>query len=121
MAMGGNEHRQVARDSLFLQADLRVDGISGDHRVRIRNVSAGGLMAEGGPAVQRGMLVWVHLRNIGWVEGTIAWVQDNRCGVAFRAEIDPKLARAPVTQGEGAPRYVRPPLPTRPAGQLRKV
>ncbi len=42
MAMGGNEYRQVARDSLFLQADLRIDGVGGDHRVRIRNVSAGG-------------------------------------------------------------------------------
>ncbi len=78
-------------------------------------------MADGGPAVQRGAVVWVQLRNIGWVEGTVAWVQDNRCGIAFRDEIDPKLARAPVGQGEGTPRYVRPPLATIEPSQLRKI
>ncbi len=120
-AMGGNEHRQIVRDSLFLLADLRVDGVSGDHKIRVRNVSAGGLMADGGPAVQRGAVVWIHLRNIGWVEGTVAWVQDNRCGVAFRDEIDPKLARAPVGQGESTPRFVRPPLAAVQQSQLRKI
>ncbi|MDT9013705.1 PilZ domain-containing protein [Novosphingobium sp. APW14] len=109
------------RDSLFLLADLRIDGVSGDHKIRVRNVSAGGLMADGGPAVQRGAVVWVQLRNIGWVEGTVAWVQDNRCGIAFRDEIDPKLARAPVGQGESTPRYVRPPLATIEPSQLRKI
>ncbi len=120
-AMGGNEHRQIVRDSLFLMADLRVDGVGGDHKVRVRNVSAGGLMAEGGPAVRRGALVWIHLRNIGWVEGAIAWVQENRCGIAFRSEIDPKLARAPVAQGERTPRYVRPAIAAVEPSQLRKI
>lgn len=107
--MGGNEHRQIVRDSLFLMADLRIDGVSGDHKVRVRNVSAGGLMADGGPAVQRGARVWVQLRKTGWVEGTIAWVQDNRCGIAFREEIDPKLARAPITVRK-RPQRIAPPL-----------
>jgi len=120
-AMGGNEHRQIVRDSLFLLADMRIDGIGGDHRIRVRNVSAGGLMADGGPVVQRGALVWIQLRNIGWVEGTVAWVQENRCGVAFREEIDPKLARAPVTHGEGPPRHVRTPLVAVDQSQLRKI
>ena len=120
-AMGGNEHRQIVRDSLFLLAEMRVDGVSGDHKVRVRNVSAGGLMADGGPSVQRGELVWVQLRNIGWVEGTVAWVQDNRCGVAFRDEIDPKLARTPASQGEGVPRFVRPPLAAVDQSLLRKI
>jgi hypothetical protein len=119
--MGENEHRQIVRDSLFLMADLRIDGISEDHKVRVRNVSAGGLMADGGPAVERGALVWVQLRNIGWVEGAVAWVQDNRCGIAFREEIDPKLARAPVIPGESTPRYVRPPLAAAEQSHLRKV
>lgn len=120
--MGANEHRQIARDSLFLAADLRIDGVEGEHKVRVRNLSAGGLMAEGGPLVQRGFLVWINLRNIGWVEGSVAWVQDNRYGIAFRNEIDPKLARAPVTTGEGPPRFVRPPLPIgTDFGTLRKV
>lgn len=120
--MGGNEHRQIARDSLFLMAELRIDGIEGDHKVRVRNLSSGGMMAEGGPFVQRGVMVWVQLRNIGWVEGTVAWVQDSRTGIAFRDEIDPKLARAPLAStAEAAPRFVRPPLMQVEPGAVRKV
>lgn len=120
--MGGNEHRQIARDSLFLSAELRIDGIEGEHKVRVRNLSAGGLMADGGPLVQRGVLVWVNLRNIGWVEGSVAWVQDSRYGIAFRHDIDPKQARAPISVGEGPPRYVRRPLSYGgELGALRKI
>lgn len=95
--MGDNEHRQIARDSLFVMAELRVDGLPGEHRVRVRNLSAGGLMAECPLAVQRGQMVMIKLRNLGWVEGSVAWVQDSRFGIAFRTEIDPKIARAPAT------------------------
>lgn len=90
------ETRQVNRDSLFLLAHLRVDGQDTVHRVKVRNLSAGGMMAEGDAKVMRGSLVGVELRNIGWVDGTVAWKQDNRFGVAFVDEIDPMKARAPV-------------------------
>lgn len=88
---------QVDRDSLFLLAQLRVDGRDEISRVKVRNLSAGGMMAEGDVKVIRGALVEVELRNLGWVEGTVAWKQDNRFGIAFVDEIDPKRARAPVT------------------------
>lgn len=94
--MGNNEHRQIARDSLFVMAELRVDGLPGEHRVRVRNLSAGGMMAEGPLVVQRGQMITIKLRNLGWVEGSVAWVQDSRFGIAFRTEIDPKIARAPA-------------------------
>jgi hypothetical protein len=120
--MSGDEHRHLSRDSLFLLCELRIDGVEGEHKVRVRNLSSGGLMADGGPGIQRGALVWVNLRNVGWVEGTVAWVQDNRCGIAFRDEIDPKLARAQLGGPEAAPRYVRPPLhQPRDLGGLRKI
>lgn len=119
--MGGNEHRQIERDSLFLMAEMRLDRGGADHKVRVRNVSAGGLMADGGPLVQPGEPVWIQLRNIGWVQGTVAWVQDSRCGIAFHEEIDPKLARAPIVVGEGTPRFVRPPLAAADTRLLRKV
>ena len=95
--MGDNEHRQIARDSLFVMAELRVDGLPGEHRVRVRNLSAGGLMAEGPLPVQPGQMVTISLRNLGWVEGLVAWVQDSRFGIAFRKDIDPKIARAPAS------------------------
>lgn len=106
--MNEGENRQIARDSLFLMADMRIDGIEGEHKIRVRNLSAGGMMGEGHVHVVRGTVIEVNIRNLGWVEGSVAWVQESRFGVAFREDIDPKLARAPVGLGEDpAPRYVR--------------
>lgn len=119
--MSDSDHRQIGRDSLFVLAELRVDGLEGEQRMRVRNLSAGGLMAEGPLKVLRGQLVWVNLRNIGWTEGSVAWVQDNRFGIAFRDEIDPRTARAPVAAGEATPRFVRPPLAQLDPGELRKI
>ncbi|MDP3907854.1 PilZ domain-containing protein [Novosphingobium sp.] len=119
--MSDNEHRQLARDSLFVMAELRIDGVGGEQRIRVRNLSSGGLMAEGDIRVQRGQLVWIKVRNIGWVEGSVAWVQDNRFGIAFREEIDPKVARAPMVAGEGTPRFVKPAMTFAPVGELRKI
>jgi hypothetical protein len=102
------ENRQIARDSLFLMADLRIDGLDGEYRIKVRNLSAGGMMGEGGVQVVRGTPVSANIRNIGWVPGTIAWVQENRFGVAFIEEIDPKLARAAVTpESDDKPNFVR--------------
>lgn len=115
------EHRQIERDSLFVMADFRIDGIPGEHRIKVRNLSAGGLMGEGPVRVARGAVAYVNIRNIGWTEGTVAWVQDNRFGMAFRDEIDPKLARAPVGTGQHTPRYVRTPLDAFKQDRLHKV
>lgn len=94
------EQRQIARDSLFVMADMRLDGSEEVHRIKMRNLSAGGMMGEGPVRVARDTVIQVEIRNIGWVEGLIAWVQGNRFGIAFREEIDPKLARPALgTQG----------------------
>lgn len=87
--------RQVTRDSLFLLAQLRVVGQDGAHRIKVRNLSAGGMMAEGKVKVMRGSSVAVELRNLGWIEGSVAWKQDNRFGIAFAEAIDPAAARGP--------------------------
>jgi hypothetical protein len=94
--MSNVDTRQVTRDSLFLLAQLRVVGDGPEHRVKVRNLSAGGAMAEGEVKVVRGASVLLELRNIGWVEGSVAWKQDNRFGIAFTDEIDPLLVRSPV-------------------------
>ena len=121
--MANVETRQVERDSLLLIAQVRIDGGEGEYRVKVRNLSAGGMMAEGSVPVSRGALVSVGLRNIGWVEGTVAWKQDDRFGIAFVEEIDPKVARAPVVAGApdlSSPRFTRPPLDVHTAN-LRKI
>jgi len=109
--MSNVETRQVNRDSLFLLAQIRVDGQEATHSVKVRNLSAGGMMAEGDVKVMRGSLVAIELRNIGWIEGSVAWKQDNRFGIAFVDEIDPRVVRAPATTPEAAeftqPRFTR--------------
>lgn len=98
--MTGVETRSVARDSLFLLADIRVEQNAEPHRVRVRNLSDGGMMGEGHLRVQRGHRLTIELRNIGTIGGTVAWVQDNRFGIAFDEEIDSQRARRPLQAGE---------------------
>ena len=108
--MSNVDTRQVNRDSLFLLAQLRVDGQDAVYRVKVRNLSAGGMMAEGEAKVTRGALLMVELRNIGWVEGSVAWKQDNRFGIAVVDEIDPTVVRGPAGSQApefDAPRYTR--------------
>ncbi|WP_137680327.1 PilZ domain-containing protein [Aurantiacibacter suaedae] len=99
--MSNVETRQVDRDSLFLLSQVRVNGADHPNKVKVRNLSTGGMMAEGEVEVGRGALIEVDLRNIGWVKGTVAWRQDNRFGIAFVDEIDPKQVREPL--GSTAP------------------
>ncbi|MEO1921110.1 PilZ domain-containing protein [Blastomonas marina] len=115
------DNRDRERDSLFLMADLRLRGESDVQRVKVRNLSKGGMMAEGAPVPERGQSISVNLRNIGWVDGSVAWVQDNRFGIAFANEIEPKAARAPIVVGEGAPRYTRPVGEAKDRGSVRKI
>lgn len=125
--MTGVETRSVARDSLFLLADIRVEQASDVHRVRVRNLSDGGMMGEGALRVQRGNRLAIELRNVGEVGGTVAWVQDNRFGVAFDEEIDSQKARRPlqtadepaaaIVKASWAHRAPAPPAPT----NLRKI
>jgi hypothetical protein len=98
--MTGVDTRSAERNSLFLLADIRIEQEGKSHRVRVRNLSDGGMMAEGNVKVSRGDRLEVELRNIGCVSGSVAWVQDNRFGIAFDEEIDSRKVRRPVQSGE---------------------
>ena len=62
--MSTSENRQLLRDSLFVLADLRIEGDDHIHRVKMRNLSPGGMMAEAPLEATRGMTVWANIRNI---------------------------------------------------------
>lgn len=100
-----------ARDSLFLLADLMIEENGEQHKVKVRNLSAGGMMVESDLDVAQGQSIVVNLRNIGPVRGEIAWARSGRFGVAFNRPVNPKLARKPVgTSVDETPRYLRTPL-----------
>ncbi|MBB3034569.1 PilZ domain-containing protein [Alteriqipengyuania lutimaris] len=119
------ETRSLKRDSLFLSADLTLADSDEPVRVKVRNLSDGGMMAEAPIFVERGMRLGIELRNIGRIKGSVAWTQDNRFGVVFDHEIDSKKVRGTVTGGDKTPRYTRPssiaPSSAKPEGSLRKI
>ncbi|MHA7820368.1 MAG: PilZ domain-containing protein [Erythrobacter sp.] len=124
--MTGLETRSVSRDSLFLLANVKVENQVEQHRVRVRNLSDGGMMGEGPMRVARGNRVEVELRNVGKINGSVAWIQDQRFGIAFDEEIDSQSARKPTGDDtfEAAPAsmssaHKAPPPPKETA--LRKV
>lgn len=98
----GGAQRQTPRDSLLLTAGFRLKGSDQIEQVRIRNLSAGGLMAEVAEDIDRDAEVEVQVRGIGWISGRIAWQAMGRVGIAFDKEIDPKKARKPVGRAKKA-------------------
>ena len=88
--------RGTRRDSMFVKAALQCRRT--DHRMDIvvRNVSAGGLLADTKQDLPIGEPVLVELRHVGSVPGRIAWAEPGRFGVAFDVSIDPSAVRKPV-------------------------
>jgi hypothetical protein len=109
----GAQNRQESRDSMFLTADMRVPGKKDLASIRVRNLSAGGLMAEYPEGLDQGMAVEFVVRGIGRIVGRVAWSAAGRIGVAFDRQIDPMLARKPVGKGAKTPVFVKPILPRR--------
>ena len=89
-------NRNDSRDSLLLAAQFRVAGRNHAIPVRIRNLSAGGLMAEVDDPLSVGTAVEIDVRGVGWTPGRVAWVAAGRIGIAFDSLIDPLAARKPV-------------------------
>jgi hypothetical protein len=88
--------RPRSRDSLFLLARLRLENGAEPIEVRVRNLSAGGLMAEYHGQVAIGDALKIDLRGIGEVPGRVAWATEGRIGVSLDQPIDPIKARKPV-------------------------
>lgn len=106
--MNAIDTRSLKRDSLFLSAELTLSEGAEPIRVKVRNLSDGGMMAEAKLQVERGARLGIELRNIGRVGGSVAWTQDDRFGIVFDREIDSKKVREPSAPGDKTPRYTRP-------------
>ena len=88
--------RHPERDSLLLVADIIAEGEASQFRYTVRNLSRGGMMAQGDHVLTAGARVTVTLRNLAPVQGKVAWLEGARYGIAFDREIDPQAVRAPV-------------------------
>ena len=65
----------------------KLEGPSGVQLIRVRNVSAGGLMAEIGQPVSVGDIVTVELSSQK-IPGAVVWIRDGTVGVKFDQNID---------------------------------
>ncbi|MBV7265804.1 PilZ domain-containing protein [Erythrobacter ani] len=92
--MSGLEARNSPREDFCLLASIRVEKDDHCHQVRVHNLSDGGMMGEGNLHVKRGNRLEIEMQNIGKVDGSVAWVQDDRFGIAFHNEVDSQLARS---------------------------
>lgn len=88
--------RGFDRDSLFLLAKMTVEATGRDYELRVRNLSATGVMGDCRAALSQGDQVVFALPGIGEVDGTVAWCDTGRIGAAFNVMVDPKLARRRV-------------------------
>ncbi|WP_242127861.1 PilZ domain-containing protein [Sphingobium sp. Sx8-8] len=108
--VGRGPARSGPRDSLFLLTNLSSVEGTPLGRARVRNLSATGLMADCERVVPAGIRVRFDLRGIGQVHGSVIWSQEDRIGIAFDVEIDPQMARRPVSGSKARgpiPDYLR--------------
>lgn len=93
-----NPGKRKPRDSMLLMGTIKAVGDFARQAqpMRIRNLSATGLMAVSQAEYDVGCLVEIGLRGIGFVSGEVVWVRENQMGITFANEIDPLKARRPV-------------------------
>ena len=99
--------RGADRDSLFLQAGLILQGRTDPVIVRVRNLSPGGMLAEGKVRVEQGAAIEVDLKNIGPVPGRVVWAGEGKFGIAFDHQIDPQAVRRQVVKQSDLPPHLR--------------
>lgn len=99
--------RSTDRDSLFMQANIVLPGQAAPVTVRVRNLSAGGMLAEAKVrGLAQGATVEVELRNVGFVPGRIVWVGDGKFGIAFDHAVDPQAVRRQIVQKSEVPAHI---------------
>lgn len=91
--------RGAARHSFFLLSNVIGDDGSVIGRLRVRNLSASGLMGDTELELEPQTRLMVDLRGIGSVSGTIAWAREGKIGMAFDVPINPQHALKPVGRG----------------------
>jgi len=95
---GATDATRPDRDSMFLRGVLTHPRHMEPLIVTIRNLSAGGLMAEAIGQFAPGDRIAVDISGLGSLNGSIAWARDGRIGLSFDTPIDPHQARRPIAR-----------------------
>jgi len=103
---GSSESREP-RASRLLSCEMQLqDGAV--IKIRVRNISSGGLGGRADGPIDAWQSVQVRLPGIGAVAGKVAWVRQDQFGVQFDTAIDP--AKALVVQSRPQTSHVVPPV-----------
>src|SRR3546814_13465228 len=101
--------RKAKRDSLFLLTSVSSPDGPARGKVRVRNLSAKGLMADCPFPIIEGEAVILNVRAVGPVSGAVVWINGDQIGVAFDTTIDQARARVPVSsKATASPEFVGP-------------
>ena len=84
--------------TLFMVAKLKVEG-AGEGLCRVRNISSGGLMLESRMPLRPDSRVWIELRGMRTLSGTIVWARDGRAGIKFDEPVTVEELVGPVQTG----------------------
>ena len=91
------------RQNVMLMVSLQLAGWP-EQRVRVRDISAGGLKVNAPLSPAVGTQLRVELPQLGWIGGAVAWTNDTSFGVRFGHQVDPAAARQRVTGDFSTPR-----------------
>ena len=95
--MADENKRAQLRSKVMLMVAVRFAGDPQVHRLRIRDIAAGGArLSYRGEALVGGG-VTIEFAAIGEVGGRVVWIGDGEIGVRFLHAIDPEAARITVT------------------------
>lgn len=87
----------------MLMANVQMAGWP-EQRVRVRDISAGGLKVNVEVKPATGAAVHIELPGLGWVAGTVVWANERAFGVHFAHPVEAVAARQAVTGDFTAPR-----------------
>jgi hypothetical protein len=86
---GGPVERRTEERQIPVLRVAKLVTSRGEHLCRIRNISAGGAMAETPGTYWTGEVAAIELKSGGRVDGRIVWVDAGQIGIAFDERIDP--------------------------------
>ena len=107
--MAQDDKRTGQRSKVMLMVAVRFAGDPQVHRLRIRDIAAGGArLSYRGGAIEGDALA-IEFPALGEVGAHVAWMGDGEIGVRFVHAIDPEAARITVTgeYREPAPAFAR--------------
>ena len=88
--------RESARHRVLLVREIQTEGMAEPVRIRVRDISARGMMAEASVRMQEGERLILHLADGGQVAGAVLWVRGLSFGIIFESDL-------PLDQLRGRP------------------